>query len=101
MALHRLVHIWSAFLLIITSSTPVRTHENGMDMSMDGAMSLAEGQMLPYLHFTAGDNLWFLGWVPKSAGAMIGTCIGLFLLALVDRWIAECRAMMEVHWSRR
>ncbi|OBZ74630.1 Ferric reductase transmembrane component 3 [Grifola frondosa] len=80
---------------------PTCAHDNGMDMTMDGAMSLAEGQMLPYLHFTPGDNLWFLGWVPASTGAMVGTCIGLFLLALVERWVATCRAVMEVHWRKR
>ncbi|KAH7911480.1 CTR copper uptake transporter [Hygrophoropsis aurantiaca] len=74
--------------------------DNGMDMSMDGPMNLAMGNMLNYLHFTPGDNLWFLGWVPKSAGSMVGACIGIFLLALVERWIAACRAMMELHWSR-
>lgn len=71
---------------------------NGMDMSMDGAMSLSTGTMLPYLHFTLGDNVWFLGWVPQSAGTMTGTCIGLFMLALMERWIAACRAVMELHW---
>ncbi|KAI0798215.1 CTR copper uptake transporter [Abortiporus biennis] len=89
----------SLAILALVSTT--LAHDNGMDMSMDGAMSLAEGDMLPYLHFTTGDSLWFLGWVPKSAGAMVGTCIGLFLLALVERWISACRAIMEVHWSNR
>lgn len=79
----------------------VKADSNGMDMSMDGAMDLSSGSMLPYLHFTPGDNLWFLGWVPQTAGAMVGACIGLFLLALVDRWIAACRAVMDVHWSKR
>ena len=32
---------------------------------------------------------------------MVGTCIGLFLLALVDRWISACRSVMEAHWSKR
>ncbi|KAJ8519720.1 hypothetical protein ONZ45_g3346 [Pleurotus djamor] len=76
----------------------VWAHGNGMDMSMDGPMNLASGSMVPYLHFTPGDILWFLGWVPKSTGAMVGTCIGLFLLALVERWIAAVRRVMEVHW---
>ena len=75
--------------------------DNGMDMSMDGAMSLASGSMIPYLHFTPGDILWFYGWVPTSKGAMVGTCIGLFLFALVDRWLAAARSVMEVHWSKR
>lgn len=78
-----------------------RAASNGMDMSMDGAMELAVGQMLPYLHFTPGDNLWFLGWVPTSTGAMVGTCIGLFLLSMVDRWIGACRGVMEMHWHNR
>ncbi|KAJ7478523.1 Ctr copper transporter, partial [Mycena latifolia] len=37
------------------------------------------------------------GWVPQSNGALAGSCIGLFILALVDRWIAAVRAMMEAH----
>ncbi|KAJ3982371.1 CTR copper uptake transporter [Lentinula detonsa] len=75
---------------------------NGMIMSMDGSMDLASGSMLTYLHFTVGgDILWFQGWVPQGPGAMFGACVGLFLLALVDRWIAACRAMMEVHWAKR
>jgi solute carrier family 31 (copper transporter), member 1 len=90
-----------AVALTVVSWLPVLAHDNGMDMSMDGSMSLTQGNMLPYLHFTPGDNLWFLGWVPSSAGAMVGACIGLFLLALVERWITACRAVMEVHWNRR
>ncbi|OAX34033.1 CTR copper uptake transporter [Rhizopogon vinicolor AM-OR11-026] len=75
--------------------------DNGMDMSTDGPMDLAVGNMLAYLHFTPGDNLWFLGWVPESSGAMVGTCIALFLLALVERWIAACRGLMEHHWHKQ
>lgn len=76
--------------------------DNGMIMTMDGAMSLAAGNMLTYLHFTVGgDTLWFQGWVPQGSGPMFGACFGLFLLALVDRWIAGCRGMMEVHWAKR
>jgi len=72
-----------------------------MIMDMDDAMSLASGSMLTYLHFTIGDVLWFQGWVPQTHGAMFGACFGLFLLALVDRWVNACRAMMEVHWAKR
>lgn len=75
--------------------------DNGMNMSMDGAMVLAMGNMIPYLHFTIGDSLWFLGWVPQSVGAMVGACIGLFLLALLERWLAACRSLMETHWDAR
>ncbi|KAJ7868115.1 CTR copper uptake transporter, partial [Mycena leptocephala] len=72
--------------------------DNGMDMSMDDGMTLASGMMMPYLHFTRGDILWFAGWVPQSSGALAGACIGLFLLALVDRWLAAVRGMMAAHW---
>lgn len=57
--------------------------------------------MLPYLHFSTGDMLWFLGWVPVTAASMIGACIGLFLLAIVERWIAACRSLMEAHWRKQ
>ena len=88
--------------LVVLAFLPLAfCHDNGMDMSMDGAMSLEEGQMLPYLHFTKGDMLWFMGWTTDSAGSMVGACIGLFLLAIVERWIAACRAVMAVHWSKR
>ena len=74
---------------------------DGMIMSMDGAMDLASGNMLFYLHFTPGDTLWFQGWVPQSKGAMLGTCIGLFILALVDRWLASIRAMAYAVWRHQ
>jgi len=79
----------------------VLADSNGMDMSMDGAMDLASGRMLPYLHFSPGDILWFQGWVPQSAGAMVGACIGLFLLAIIERWISAMRTVMEAHWRKR
>ena len=90
-----------SLLITLGFAALVAAHGNGMDMSMDGAMDLAVGQMLPYLHFTPGDMLWFLGWVPQSAGAMVGTCIGLFLLGVVERWIAACVAVMQAHWAKR
>ncbi|KAG2047213.1 hypothetical protein BDR06DRAFT_1014079 [Suillus hirtellus] len=89
-------------------------------MSMDDGMTLAVGNMLSYLHFTPGDTrglyllnhtqqtpltglytVWFLGWVPQSLGAMVGTCIALFMLAVIERWIAACRGVMEFHWSQQ
>ncbi|KAI0049070.1 hypothetical protein FA95DRAFT_1489909 [Auriscalpium vulgare] len=88
-------------LLALSLLSCAHAHDNGMDMDMDGPMSLSMGNMLAYLHFTTGDNLWFLGWVPKSAGAMVGTCLGLFMLALLERWLSAMRAVMEAHWNNR
>ncbi|KAL5495807.1 hypothetical protein ACEPAI_1271 [Sanghuangporus weigelae] len=94
-----------AFLYILlslfsSSLELVSAHDNGMDMSMDGSMSLASGNMLPYLHFTSGDILWFQGWVPSKAGPMVGACIGLFLLAVFDRWLSAYRGLIDSHWYR-
>lgn len=66
-----------------------------------GSSDSMAGKMLSYLHFTSGDNLLFLGWVPTSAGSMAGTCIGLFLLGIIERWIAVCAAIMSKHWDKR
>ena len=88
-------------LVVLSTSQYVRAHDNGMDMSMDGAMDLASGMMRAYLHFTMGDTLWFEGWVPETAGAMVGACIGLFLLVIIERWISATRSVMEVHWRKR
>lgn len=68
-------------------------------MDMDMGMSLAFGQMLPYLHFSGSDILWFEGWVPQSKGATAGACIGLFMLAIFDRWVSAMRSAAEVHWE--
>ena len=59
------------------------------------------GNMIMYLHFTPGDNLWFYGWAPRTAGAMGGTCVALFLLALVERWLSALKACAEMHWHQR
>ncbi|KAI5117820.1 hypothetical protein M0805_004950 [Coniferiporia weirii] len=91
----------SILAMFVFAPLLVAASDNGMDMSMDGAMDLATGSMLTYLHFTPGDVLWFQGWVPASAGAMVGTCIGLFLLGVIDRWVAACRGLMEAHWGKQ
>jgi len=88
-------------LIVTLSFTCTLAHDNGMDMSMDQGMSMSMGNMLRYLHFTPGDNLWFFGWAPRTAGAMVGTCIGLFMLAVAERWLSAMRGVMEEHWSTR
>ncbi|TFK77222.1 hypothetical protein BDN72DRAFT_33124 [Pluteus cervinus] len=76
--------------------------EDGMDMNMDGAMPLASGHgMLNYFHVISGDTLWFQGWVPQSAGATVGAFIGLFLLAIGERWVGSVRSMSEKAWAGR
>ena len=59
------------------------------------------GMMKPWLHFTLGDSLYFESWVPMSAGAVVGACIGLFMLAIIERWVTALRAVMQLYWARK
>lgn len=59
------------------------------------------GSMKPWLHFTQGENIFFMAWVPTSSGAVFGACIGLFMLALVERWVASMRSIMGAYWYQR
>jgi copper transporter 1 len=96
-------------LLLLVSATSARA------MDMDGSAPMnpdpmagmnnmgtaTPGQMLGYLHFAPlGDILWFAGWVPTRTGPMVGACVGLFLLAVFDRWLAAARAVAERSWAR-
>ncbi|KAF9467637.1 CTR copper uptake transporter [Collybia nuda] len=69
---------------------------NGLDPTMDMPMNLAMGNMISYLHVTPGDILWFQGWVPGRNSTLFGACVGLFVLGLLERWIAALRAALEV-----
>ncbi|KAJ7676602.1 copper transporter [Mycena polygramma] len=58
------------------------------------------GMMMTALHFTPlADTLWFAGWVPSSGGALAGACIGLFVLALLDRYVAAMRVLLSARWA--
>ncbi|KAG8736985.1 hypothetical protein FRC10_008671 [Ceratobasidium sp. 414] len=57
--------------------------------------------MIPYLHFTPGDALFFKEWVPKSSGAVGGACVGLFILAILQRCVSAMRGVMDQHWKQR
>ncbi|KZT51059.1 hypothetical protein CALCODRAFT_153682 [Calocera cornea HHB12733] len=77
---------------------------DGMDMGGTATGTTATtgtmGMMLGF-HATPFDQLWFAGWTPQTNGAMAGACLGLFLLALIDRWIAAVRGLCEVWWKQR
>ncbi|KAF5353250.1 hypothetical protein D9756_007777 [Leucocoprinus leucothites] len=93
-----------AFSLVSTALAQASDSDeisHGMDMDMDMGMELAEGQMLPYLHFQGRDVLWFQGWVPQTKGAMAGACLGVFLLAIFDRWLSAMRVVAEAYWNKR
>jgi solute carrier family 31 (copper transporter), member 1 len=57
--------------------------------------------MKNYLHFTGGDNLLFQTWHPTSSGALAGACIGLVVVALLERWLFAVRAGLEAYWRHK
>jgi hypothetical protein len=72
---------------------------DGMDMG--GGSSSSQHGMNMFFHYNpTGDTLWFSGWAPSKAGPMAATFIGLFMLAVFERWVAACRAVAERSWAR-
>ncbi|KAH9487151.1 CUF1-dependent copper transporter 1 [Psilocybe cubensis] len=77
-------------------------HNHGTPSSSTGASASGHDMMMiPYLHFTGGDFLFFEEWQPSSAGAIAGACIGLALLAILERWLGATRSVLNAHWRRR
>jgi len=56
--------------------------------------------MMPYLHFTGGDNLFFKSWRPSSNGAIAGASIALVFLAILERSLFSTRGALEARWRR-
>ena len=55
--------------------------------------------MLKELTLSAGvDTLWFSGWLPTSRGATAGAALGLFALAVLHRFLAASRLLLEQSW---
>ncbi|KAF8168331.1 copper transporter [Crassisporium funariophilum] len=77
--------------------------DHGTDPMSSDPMSSSSmsAMMVPYLHFQTGDYLYFQMWRPTSAGAIAGACIGLIVLALLERWIAATRSVFYIHWHQR
>jgi len=59
------------------------------------------GMMVPFLHFSGGDYLWLNVWAPSSKGQIAAACIGLFLMAVLERLVAAMRIMFDLHWHTR
>ncbi|KAJ7112860.1 Ctr copper transporter family-domain-containing protein [Mycena crocata] len=82
-------------LLLLTLAHTAQAHGTSSAAS-DGSM----GMMMAALHFTPlGDTLWFAGWAPQTGGILFGACIGLFALALFDRWLASWRRTLAARWE--
>ncbi|KAJ1303603.1 hypothetical protein OPQ81_011786 [Rhizoctonia solani] len=58
--------------------------------------------MTPYFHWMANaDALFFKAWVPRTPGALVGACIGLFLLAIFERFLGGAKGLLEAWWRRQ
>ena len=80
-------------------SSPCSTSDIDMDNSNTPTSRM--DMMMPYLHFTGGDNLFFKSWHPSSNGAIAGASIALVVLALSERLLFSIRGAMEARWRRR
>lgn len=80
--------------------SPPSTLHHTMDMSSSNSSSVMD-MMVPYLHFTGGDNLLFEAWHPSSKGAIAGACIGLVLFAIFERWVNGMRGVLEARWRQQ
>jgi copper transporter 1 len=83
-------------ILAVLPSFALAQHVHGG--SSDGTGGV---MMIPYLHFTPGDALFFKEWVPTSSGAVGGACVGLFVLAMLQRCVSAMRGVMDQHWKHR
>jgi copper transporter 1 len=54
-----------------------------------------------YLHIEPGDTILFQGWMPTKPGPIVGACIGLFLFAILERWLSALRRFMELRWAEQ
>lgn len=73
----------------------------------DGPSWLLEARLtftLRKMYFHAGlpstDVLWFKSWMPSSGAAVFGACVGLFLLAVFERFLMAFQRGAEVYWRR-
>ncbi|KAG8691908.1 hypothetical protein FRC11_005701 [Ceratobasidium sp. 423] len=74
-----------------------------MDMNGSSTSSSSETMMMmiPYLHFTGGDYLFFSAVAPTSKGAIAGACIVLAVLAILERAVAGARGIFASYALKR
>ncbi|QRW05030.1 copper transport protein CTR2 [Ceratobasidium sp. AG-Ba] len=88
--------LYATAALAVLPSLVSAQHVHGGDANGAGGV-----MMIPYLHFTPGDALFFQDWVPRSSGAIGGACVGLFVLAILQRCLSAMKGVMEQHWRHR
>ena len=88
-----------ALLVYLFPSLVFAQQDQGDDMGDMGDMG--GGTMKMYLHFTPGDSVLFGPWIPNTDQAIFGTCVGVFMLAMVDRWFSAIVAVMNAYWHKK
>lgn len=79
-----------------TAATTSTDDMADMDMSDMSSMSMTMGTF----HWSSsGDGIWFDAWVPKSEGAYIGACFGLFFFAILSRGLPALEAYF-IAWRK-
>ncbi|KAI0271512.1 Ctr copper transporter [Gloeopeniophorella convolvens] len=71
-----------------------------MDMDSANSSGSVIVTMIPYLHFTGGDNLLFKSWHPSSHGAIAGASIALLVLAILERFLFATRSTLNARWRK-
>lgn len=99
----QLVMLYASAICLLPSL--ILAHD-GMNMGDMGGMdgmgdATGGGTMKMYLHFTPGDSVLFGPWIAQTSKAVFGTCVGVFLLAMVDRWFSATSAVVNAYWNKR
>ncbi|GHJ89251.1 hypothetical protein NliqN6_5653 [Naganishia liquefaciens] len=85
----------------MTALLPRHSGHSDMDMDMGGdSASMAGMKMYFHAGIPSTDYLLFQSWIPSSVGAVIGACIGLFVVAVGERFLAALQRGATIHWRR-
>ncbi|KAF8741561.1 Ctr copper transporter family, partial [Rhizoctonia solani] len=84
-------------LVFLVSGVQAMDMSGSSSSSSSGAMAM----MIPYLHFTGSDYLFFDAVAPASRGAIAGACIVLAILAVTERAIAGIRGIFTMYVVHR
>ncbi|KAF8609405.1 hypothetical protein BDV93DRAFT_518229 [Ceratobasidium sp. AG-I] len=89
--MHHSIAAYTLSALSYISATTAMDMSSSSSSSGSGSVAM----MIPYLHFTGGDYLFFAGVAPTSSGAIAGACIVLVVLAVLERAVAAARGIFD------
>ncbi|KAH8926942.1 hypothetical protein BT69DRAFT_1258702 [Atractiella rhizophila] len=90
-----------SFLTILLSISLIpfsQAHDHGGSMS-DGSTMSVNALMGQFHTGIGGDQLWFAGWIPTSAGTTFASAFGLALLAVFSRLLSAVRTQLDHQWA--